>query len=179
MRRCLVLLTLLLSTSASAAPAVTAAEAEEVRLTEEMRALARRNIWIGVDRMYRALVALDADLTGKQHIEGAYAAQDLGEIQACYDRLRAAARSTPTREVIDWLWAIDTQYGQVEVTAQLGAQLATDEPPLDAVKRKAIETASLHLSEGGQFVGMLPVGEYLVGGAVLTVTSGQRAALAL
>lgn len=176
MRRGLFLILLMLSTSAAA---VTAAEAEEVRLTEEMRALARRNIWLGVDRMYRALVARDAELTGKQHLEGAYAAQDLGEIQDCYDRLRAAARSTPTREVIDWLWAIDTQYGQVELTAQLGAQLAISEPPLDAVKRKAIDTATRRLAEDGRFAGMLPVGEYLVDDAVLTVTSGRRAALAL
>ena len=176
MRHGLFLITLMLSTSASA---VTAEEAEEVRLAEEMRALARRDIWIGVDRMYRALVGLDANLTGKQHVEGAYAAQDLGEIQACYDRLRAAARLMPTREVIDWLWSIDTQYGQVEVTAQLGAQLVISDPPLDVVKRKAIEKATQRLAEDGRFVGMLPVGTYRVGSTVLQVTSGQYTALAL
>ncbi len=176
MRSLLFLLSLALSTSASA---VTAEEAEEIRLTEEMRALARRNIWVGVDRMYRALVELGAELTGTQHLEGAYAAQDLGEIQACYDRLRAAARMEPTREVIDWLWAIDTQYGQVEITATIGAQLSVSEQPLEAVKRKAVEEAALSLAEEGRFVGMLPAGEYLVGSEVMQVTSGRRTALAL
>ncbi|MFT5684438.1 MAG: hypothetical protein ACI8RZ_005379 [Myxococcota bacterium] len=55
-----------------------------------------------------------AELTGAQHIEGAHAAQDLGDIQDCYDRLRAAVRLEPSKELIDWLWAIDTQSGQVE-----------------------------------------------------------------
>jgi hypothetical protein len=173
--RSLLLLALMFSTQAAA---MTAAEAEEIRLTEEMRSLARRNVWSGVDRMYRALSDLGAQLSAPQHVLGAHAAQDLGDIQACYDRLRAAARLDPTREVIDWLWAIDSTYGQVELTAEPGVSLSVTEPPIDAVQRKVIGLAAEHLATSGQFVGMLPVGEYAMGGMTLVVTSGHRTALA-
>ena len=172
------ILTILLTVSPTAA-AITAEEAEQIRLTEEMRTLARRNIWVGVDRMYRHLSELGAELTSTQHLQGAHAAQDLGDIQSCYERLRSAARLEPTKEVIDWLWAIDTAFGEVEITAAPGVTLSAAEQPLDAVHRKAIEKAAAALQEDGRFVGRLPAGHYSVGGEVLEVTSGRRVALAL
>ena len=88
-------------------------------------------------------------------------------------------RLEANKEVVDWLWAIDNSYGQVETVAASGVSLRMDDPPLDATQRKAIEKAAQALSGSGRFVGMLPVGAYVVGGEALVVTSGRRAALAL
>ena len=171
-------LALLLSLSAPAA-AMSADEAEQIRLMDEMRQLARRNVWSGVDRMYRQLMQMDAQLSATHHLQGAHAAQGLGEMQTCYERLRAAVRLEPSKEVVDWLWAIDSGYGTVEITAEDGAALSAAEVPLDAVQRRAIEHAAEVLAEEGQFVGLLPAGQYVVSGQVLTVTSGRQVALVL
>jgi hypothetical protein len=161
------------------AEAVTEAEAEEIRLIEEMRSLFRRNVWVGVDRMYRQLIENGTALTSPQHLQGAHAAQALGDVGSCYQRLREAARLDPSKPVIDWLWSIDTQYGEVEITAAAGVVLSAEVTPLDVVHRTAIERAAVMLLEDGRFVGRLPVGNYSVAAEVLVVTTEQRVELAL
>jgi len=168
----------LLIFSADAA-AITEAEAEEIRLSEEMRSMFRRNLWVGVDSMYRQLTERGSVLTSPQHLQGAHAAQGLGDIQSCYERLRAAARLDPSKSVIDWLWSIDSEFGEVEITAAAGVKLSAALAPMDLVHRASIERAAGLLSEEGRFVGRLPVGTYAVASESLVVTSGQRATLAL
>ena len=174
----MILLISLLIFSVDAA-ALTEAEAEDIRLSEEMRALYRRNIWVGVDRMYRTLLERGTVLTSPQHLQGAHAAQALGDIQGCYERLRAAARLDPSKEVIDWLWALDSNFGEVEINAAPGLELSVALMPLDLVHRTAIERAATLLAEEGRFVGRLPVGTYVVASEPLVVTSGKRTALTL
>lgn len=175
--RTLILIGLLL-VSASA-DAVTEAEAEEIRLIEEMRSLSRRSAWVGVDRMYRELITRGTVLTSAQHLQGAHAAQALGDVQSCYLRLRAAARLDPSKPIVDWLWSIDSHFGEVEITAAPGAALSAAVAPMDLVHRAAIERAAGLLSEEGRFVGRLPVGVYTVDAATLVVNSGQQVALSL
>ena len=161
------------------AVAITESEAEDIRLTEEMRSLYRRNIWVGVDRMYRTLIERGTVLTSPQHLQGAHAAQALGDIQGCYDRLRAAALLDPSKEVVDWLWVLDSEFGEVEINAAPGVELSTGLMPMALMHRTAIERAAVQIAEEGRFVGRLPVGTYSVAAQSLVVTPGNRTMLAL
>jgi hypothetical protein len=140
----------------------TVVEAEHVRLSVEIERLAQRQAWKGVERRYLQLLALEIQLTHADHMHGAYAARELGHVAACYDRLRAAADQDATKEVIDWLWNIDNNYGHVVLTTApaRAAVLTMSDLPFDPNQRRAIEAAIVLVREEGTFTGMLPRGKY-------------------
>ena len=88
-------------------------QAEHVRLSVEMESMAQRLAWKGVERKYQELLKLGQPLTLSDHMHGAYASRELGDMSACYFRLKAAAEIEATKEIIDWLWDIDNNYGHV------------------------------------------------------------------
>lgn len=158
-----------------------AAQAEYYRLHDECSKLARRQVWTGVERLYLEMEATGAALVYEDYLAGAMAARDAGDVLLAYERLTVAAKLNGTREVIDWLWSIDTAYGRVELrTEPLGpAELSVAVMPMLPDQRAAIEAAQRQLKEGGTYAGMLPAGTYTFAGQEFTVTPGPKEVLIL
>ena len=158
-----------------------AAQAEYYRLHDECRKLARRQVWPGVARLYLEMEATGAALVYEDFLAGAMAARDAGDVLLAYERLTAAAKLNGTREVIDWLWSIDTAYGRVELrTEPLGpTELSVEAWPMLPDQRAAIEAAQRQLSDSGSYIGMLPAGTYTFASQEFTVTPGPKEVLIL
>jgi len=138
------------------------AQAEHDRLSDEIENLAQRQVWTGVERKYRDLERLGDPPTVEDLMFGATAARELGDVEHCYQRLKAAAKLKEDRQVVDWLWDIDANYGHVELLTVPShtAELSASEMPLDPNQRKAVEAAITSAETDGIFVGMLPKGNY-------------------
>jgi hypothetical protein len=154
-----------------------AQQAEYYRLSEEMARLAERQVWSGVERKFEQLEALSVTLSYQDYWYGALAARNLGDVQASYDRLSAAAKIEGTREVIDWLWSIDTQYGRVELRTEPAgpSTLAIAAMPMVPDQRAAVEAAQRQVAETGAYSGMLPEGDYTFADQAFTVSAGPKA----
>jgi hypothetical protein len=148
--------------------------AEHDRIADEMSKLAQRQIWPGVERKYQELLKLGTALNLQDHIHGAMAAREAGDVLAAYDRLKEAVKIKATREVVDWLWDIDNNYGLVELVSVPARSAALDagELPFDPNHRRAVEAAIEVARKDGVFIGMLPRGEYTFAGQKFSVTPG-------
>lgn len=155
------------------------AEAEHTRLAEEMRKLAGRNAWRGVESSYVRMLELvpkGVALTYDDHLFGAQAARDLGRITQVYERLERAKNVNPTKEVLDWMSDIDASYGRVRLIRDerfVGdSSFTVAEMPFAPDQRAAIGAAEAVVAETGSFVGLLPFGKYGYGGKELEVKPG-------
>ncbi len=168
---CLLLAGALCASGPALALSPEAARAEHVRLKEEMKKLARRNAWRGVDSQYRSMLALEEDgvvIGYRDHYTGAQAARELGRITEVYTRLKRAVEQRPEAEATTWLAEIEASYGLVLLAADARYKGATDlaptAMPFDPAKRAAIGAAQATLAEYGRFEGLLPHGDYAYGG---------------
>jgi hypothetical protein len=136
--------------------------AEQDRISDEMRQLSKRGVWSGVERKYEQLGRLGIPMQASDHLTAAYAARESGELNKVYERLKAAASVEGTKEIVDWLYDIDHNYGRVTLVAdgQRSAKLSVAEMPLDPNQRKAIQAAIDICDKKGRFVGLLPRGRY-------------------
>ncbi len=152
-------------------------KAEYWRLHDEMQRLAKRQVWTGVARLYAEIDELEGIEPGyDDFVAGAMAARHEGEVLLAYERLTAAAKLDGTREVIEWLWSIDTAYGRV----QLGTDppgpttLSIEQMPMLPDQRAAVEAARRSIEEDGLYDGMLPEGTYTFADQTFTVTAGPK-----
>ena len=150
------------------------AAAELNQLSDELARLAKRQVWSGAEKKYRQMEALGFALELEDYVYGAYAARELGDVAAAYVRLQSAARMGGNKEIVDWLWDIDHNYGHVELVQvpNRAADLACDEMPLDPNQRKAIEAAQRSAKSDGIYQGMLPRGTYNFAGQPFSVEPG-------
>lgn len=176
------LLALFLAQQAAPSPGDAAApdpaqQAEYYRLSDEMARLAERQVWLGVERKFQQLQALDVPLSYQDYWHGALAARNLGDVQGSYERLSEAAKIEGTREVIDWLWSIDTEYGRVELRTEPAgpSTLAIAAMPIVPDQRAAVEAAQRQIAETGAYSGMLPEGDYTFADQAFTVSAGPKA----
>ena len=150
--------------------------AEHDRIADEIKRLIDRGIWDGVERKYRDLERLGVTLTDKDHLNGAYAARELGDVAATHDRLWLALKASKRepKEVVEWLWDIDNHYGRVELLSipPRASTLEVAEMPLDPYQRKAVEEAIKKVARDGIFRGMLPTGRYTFTTQEFTVQAG-------
>lgn len=155
-------LALTLALSASPAQAKDETQAEHDRLSGEIDKLASRLVWSGVERKYRELERLGVEPGFDDLMHGATAARELGDVERCYQRLKGAAKLNSTKDVLNWLWEIDSNYGHVELLTvpSRAAELEVAEMPFDPNQRKAVEFAMAGTRQDGIFVGMLPKGVY-------------------
>lgn len=139
-----------------------AAAAEARRLSQDIRQLAAREAWVGVERKFQELAALGVPLSYEDWWRGAQAARALGRVDEVYTRLQAAAALDPTREALDWLYAIDSNYGHVSLRAEppRGVGLVVAEMPFDPDARLAVEWAVAEVGRAAAFEGLLPRGRY-------------------
>lgn len=145
-------------------------EAEQQRLSDEIRNLSRRQVWKGVEDKYTEIVALGATPSFRDYLYAAHAARALGDISSVYDRLLEAAQIEPTKEVIDWLWSIDKAYGEVVLIGdRRGSALEMERLPIDPTQRAAVAAACEKVAEFGTFTGVLPAGDYVFNGSAFEV----------
>ncbi|MFZ5478441.1 MAG: hypothetical protein ACOZNI_16855 [Myxococcota bacterium] len=169
-------MTWLLSLWLSAVPAFATdvSEGEHMRLSEDLKQLASRQLWQGVEKKFQELEKLGVELSYADLLYGAHAARALGNTRNAYDRLKRAVKLDGTKEVVDWLFAIDSNYGPVELVAHnpKGVVLACDEIPFDPDQRLSVEAAIDIVKHEGSFTGLLPKGRYTYGGEELIVYPG-------
>jgi hypothetical protein len=127
-----------------------------------------------VEKKFEELERLGVEFTYDDLVRGAHAARGLGDTLAAYERLKAAARMQGTREVVDWLFAIDSTYGQVELVTHnaRGIALTADEMPFEPDQRIAVQAAVEMVRKEGTFSGLLPRGQYSYAGHVFRVEPG-------
>jgi hypothetical protein len=167
-------LILALFLSTGSASAVDVGAAEHVRLSGDIEQLASRQLWTGVEKKFAELEKLGIEMSYDDLLHGAQAARALGNAQNAYDRLKVAARIKGTREVVDWLYTIDANYGQVILlaTPPRGVTLEATEVPFDPDQRICVEASSERVKKEGGFSGLLPRGTYTFAGQQFTVEPG-------
>lgn len=160
----------------TAALAQSADQAEAYRLEQEIKRLADRNAWAGVERAYEDLVKLDAQVSVEIHNIGAQSARFLGKTYEVYSRLERAQAIEPNEQTAADLEGFDAQYGRVRIKgdARRRPELTREQMPFPPDQRKSIEWAQRVVSETGSFEGMLPLGEYQIAGKAFTVEAGPE-----
>jgi hypothetical protein len=151
-------------------------QAEYRRLSDDMDRLAERNAWAGVERTYRAIEALQVPMTFQDHVNGAHAARALGDVGSARARLKLASEMQEDREILDWLWDIDSNYGQVAIHVDPGTvDLRPEAMPFEPDRAAAVAFAQQEVARGA-FEGFLPGGTYYVGEVDLDVRPRVQAA---
>jgi len=174
--------------SAPKASQVTAfKKAEYNRIAERMRRMSAKGNQKATNRLFAQLEELGVPLAFAELLIGAQVYRSRGNVAAAYDALKLAARTNGTREVIDWLVAIDEQFGRVDLrvgsskkqadatrlTSSGGGLLLPDQ-------KAAIAFANKKLVNEGVFQGLLPLGSYRLDGVAFVVQKkGQVQALDL
>jgi hypothetical protein len=151
-------------------------EAERLRLADEAKKLAQRNAWSGVERAYTSLLETKCVLTFDDHFLGAQSARYLGKTFEMYTRLGDARALDQRSEIIENMEAIDMNYGRVDLRgdARFRPELTREAMPFAPDQRKSIEWAQEVIANTGSFNGMLPKGEYGVGGTAFAVEAGEE-----
>lgn len=150
--------------------------AERLRISEEMKKLAQRNAWQGVERKYAELRALRMDLPVDDHLLGAQSARFLGKTFEVYNRLSRAYEITEDPEILQEMNTIDSQFGRIELkgSERFLPRIEPKVMPFAPDARKSIEWANEVMTNTGSFKGMLPAGEYKVACQEFTVVSGPN-----
>lgn len=157
-------------------------QAEYVRLQQELEKLAARNAWAGVERTYQKLVATGVPPSFSDHVSGAYAARALGDVGAARTRLSAANAIKEDKQILEWLWDIDSNYGRVYLACDLGkhpVELEAEAMPFNPDMRRAVELSVGLVAQTCAFDGLLPHGNYSFGGQALKVERVQAVRLDL
>ncbi|MBT3221908.1 MAG: hypothetical protein HN348_22770 [Proteobacteria bacterium] len=160
-------------------PALAMAEcdnAERLRLEEEMRKLSQRNAWSGVERSYTSLEKMPGCvLPFEDYYLGGQSARYLGKVWEMYQRLMLAKEIDPQEGILDSLMGVDANYGRVDIkgSERRPPELTRGVMPFAPDQRKAIEWAQTVIENTGRFEGMLPAGDYDVGGNPFSVAAGQ------
>ena len=156
--------------------------AEQERLQKELQVLAGRAAWDGVERIYNQLLILESKgalVTYAEHMIGAQAAQQRGDVSNTRTRLEAALVQWQTETASNWLTDINNNFGQVTITlpsrSRSRATLQAQEMPFESERRFAIDFAQRELTSESSFEGYLPVGVYQIGVHTFTVTTAQAA----
>ena len=168
MHICLLLLSLQLN--ALATPEM----AEYERISEDIKKLSKRNLWEVVEKRYIEMSDLGVQLTYKDYLIGAQAAQERGDIFLTRKRLMMSVKLKQKRSTQRWIEEINEGYGYVtlKTSSSKGSELAAAAIPMDPVQVKSIDFAKDQLGSERHFSGMLPVGEYDFGGEILIVEAG-------
>lgn len=156
--------------------------AEYVRLSRELEQLGARNAWSGVERTYHKLRKTGIALRFEHHLLGAQAARAHGNLHAARRRLEHAHALQEDKQVIDWMYEIDSRYGRVTLACEPGKhrmQLESDASHFHPDMQRAVEFASRRISERCAFDGLLPHGSYRFGKHAFTVKGVQAVTIDL
>lgn len=177
--------------------------AERYRLETEMDRHAGAARWAGVERSYAKLLQLQIPLATQTHYTAALSAESRGDVLETWLRLERALRhknalevpvddegfslasTVPAEvdrasEVVQKAMATYTslgeRYGRVSITVEKGripALVRLGAKPFGSTERGAIATGQETLAKEERFVGMLPIGKYMVDGEMFEIQSGE------
>jgi|GEM_PF-4708222 len=156
---------------ASNSPRTQTADAAEIRrITADMKSLAQRNAWSGVERAYKQMLELDGQIPGEVHALAAQAAQTAGDVRETQMRYRKAkaagydadlALASIDDNFISAYISTQAQRPKSDKKAEAGAPvLSIASMPFAPNARKAIEFAQKEFAKSWAFNGMLPHGSY-------------------
>lgn len=147
--------------------------AEYERIGEEMKTLAARNAWDGVERSYESLLQTGIPLTAEQHYYGAQAAAKAGDVAKSRERAMKALEVEDDQTYHEWIHRIDQNYGPVSLMGDPGkVTLSIDKMPFEPYQAAAVKFAEQKVSQTGSFEGLLPAGTYKFGPMSLRVLPG-------
>lgn len=156
--------------------------AEHRQLSDDMERLAGKGAWEGVDRKFKELLELESKgevITYEEWFLGAQAAQNIGDLALCRERLEGAVAADPRDEAVSWLEQIDATYGPVNVRSadkEAETSLTPAAMPFAPDQRRIVEIAQAEIAEKRAYDGLLPAGSYTLtaGGSSteFTVTAG-------
>ena len=169
----------LLSSFAVHAAATSEADAERVRLSEDMARMAKRGNWRAVDKKYRQIAALrKVDIPFEDHMMGAQASFNLGDIASTRQRIVLALDVQENEEALQWLEGIDAAFVSIDISIDNSydgdRELKMAELPFMPEEQDAYNRAKRILADKGQFAGMLPVGEYSIGETAFLIAAGEE-----
>ncbi len=153
--------------------------ASEVRrLSQDIKSLAQRNAWDGVERKYRELLALQDNHPQHVHMLGADAARNRGDVSSTLDRLSAANEAEASEDIAGQIATLHQEFALVMLRCDpCEVTLNADAPPFRPDFLKAIEFATEAVNEKGRWRGYLPSGSYTYGIAAFTATAGEELVL--
>ena len=165
---------LVLGCSPAALAVDDAVVAEHQRLSDQLKTLAERNAWSGVDRTFQQLQELGVEPTAGEWRIAALASATAGDAGTAHDRyaksLEVEADDGAAHAVSDYT----TNYGRVELLCKPGTvDLQIDERPFQPDRARAVDFATLAVTEQGTFDGMLPEAVYTFGPYSFAVIPGQ------
>lgn len=151
-----------------------ALDAEGERVGEELVRYAMENKWSAVEDQYVRMVEQHPTMiTTEIHLLGAQAARFEGRLMASVQRLRRVRDGSPDEtKAEEHLLLLERGAGLVMVTARPPATLVAVPMPFAPELRKAVQVAAEELATTGQFVGLLPAGDYTLDGTAVQVHPG-------
>lgn len=166
----LLALSLLAPAQAGDAPDPAATRAEARRLAEEIEDDIADGKWQAAhDRQARLEALPGVQLGYADHWRGYQVAQAVGDANAQYARLAAAAAIDHSDEVMMAQARLMAWYGLVEIRVKPKLDprpgLVMLEVPMDMDQRRVYEAAAAEVAERGAYQGLLPLGQYTVGAA--------------
>jgi hypothetical protein len=153
-------------------------ESRHLQISEEIKTLARRNAYKGVEAQFRELLTL-VDKGVRPRFEdclhGAEAARALGDAQATRERLLMALSLSPSTDVKEWLNEVERSYARVRIVndTRRSLELKPSKAPFAPDQRAALDFARAALDQDGRFDGLLPMGVYHFGKRVFVVVPGD------
>lgn len=153
------------------------AQAEYNRVSQQLKELAERNAWGGVERTYRELRSFGVPLAFEDHMGGAQSARALGDVTSLRQRLRFASALSPGNDEVEgWLGEIKRNYGEVSLLCDPGkVALERDSVPFDPNQAAAMRFAQAEIERRGQFDGLIPAGDYAFDQFSIDVKPGMQA----
>ena len=168
---------LVLGCSPVAHAADDAVVAEHQRLSDQLKALAERNAWTGVDRTFTQLQALGVEPTALEWRIAAQASATEGDAGTAHDRYAASLEVETDDSAVQAVKDYTTNYGRVELLCKPGTvDLQIDQRPFQPDRARAVDFATLAVTEDGVFDGMLPEAVYTFGPYSFAVIPEQKKA---
>jgi len=155
-----------------------AEEAEGARLTDELKNLATKGAWSGVERAYTKLRELPVTVDAKVHVLAAEAALQGGDVGSCLQRWELAYATDPRPEYVDSYRQVRDTHVEVYLEGR-GVSLVMQEASWVPSAQAAVGFAARAIAEDGEFHGWLPEGRYLFGGRFFEVEAGDRLRIVL
>ncbi len=150
-----------------------AAMAESRRLAQEVRSLAERGAWPGVERSYLKLRELGQPLDAVVHLQGAQAAQARGDAQEVRARVEEARAAGGSDVPELWLEDLASNYGEAVLIAGDSGSLQVERRPFSPDRAAAVDFAAAAIDRDRRFEGLLPAGVYFLGAHRFDVTGGE------
>lgn len=139
--------------------------AEKVRIQEEMSLLAQQDSWSGVENLYQKLIALEksgAELRLDDHILGAGAAANTGNLVSMLDRIKSGLEIDDDQSARNWYETTMSSTARVSIRLEVSGTVSIQSEQMffSQEQNSSIQYVQSHLNKSGVFNGRLPVGTY-------------------